>query len=541
MLEEISWYFPLSALLNAVTSTVLGFYIIFTNFKKRVVRYLFLFCLAVASWSYSYFMWQIATDAVSALFWSRILMIGAIFTSIFYLHLVLVYLILDKEKFYRTTLIIFYLFSFTWIVADATPYFVATVVPRSIFKFWPIAGDFYFPFLISFATHFIYASVLLFKKYRQSLGVERMQALLLGIGMLIGFIGGSTNYALWYNINILPWGNGLVVLYVILTVYAIMKYKLLDLRVVSAEIFTGLFFLILLFDVFLSNTTPEFIFRILALVAMTVFGMMLIRSVRHEVRRKDELAEMAKSLEIANAKLQELDKQKTEFLSIASHQLRTPLTVLKGYVELIEDGAYGKISRPLRKILGNLDSNNEHLIKLVDDYLDISRIEQGRTKFVFKPADLNKVVASVVEELREKAAKKGLKIVKQPNQFLKSFSFDEDKVRHVILNFVDNAVKYSDQGKIVVAIAKEDGGVALRVKDQGIGFGKIDEANFYQKFFRGDNVKTIDVGGTGLGLYVCRKFMEAHRGRVWAKSPGLGRGSEFGFWMPLNQPQEAGE
>ena len=142
---------------------------------------------------------------------------------------------------------------------------------------------------------------------------------------------------------------------------------------------------------------------------MTVFGMMLIRSVRHEVRRKDELAEMAKSLEIANAKLQELDKQKTEFLSIASHQLRTPLTVLKGYVELIEDGAYGKISRPLRKILGNLDSNNEHLIKLVDDFLDISRIEQGRTKFVFKPADLNKVVASVVEELREKAAKKASK------------------------------------------------------------------------------------------------------------------------------------
>ena len=232
-------------------------------------------------------------------------------------------------------------------------------------------------------------------------------------------------------------------------------------------------------------------------------------------------------------RLQELDRQKTEFLSIASHQFRTPLSIIKGYIELIEDGAYGKITKKTGKILRDMDQSNERLVGLVDEFLNISRIEQGRTKFSFVNEDINAIVSGVVKELQQKAATKGkLMIDWKPNKAIKQLSLDGEKIRHVVFNFVDNAIKYSDRGAIVVRLDKENGGVALRVLDQGIGFTKKDGANFFQKFYRGDNVKKGNVDGTGLGIYVCRKFIENHHGRVWAQSSGLGKGSEFGFWVP---------
>lgn len=111
---------------------------------------------------------------------------------------------------------------------------------------------------------------------------------------------------------------------------------------------------------------------------------------------------------------------------------------------------------------------------------------------------------------------------------------DEEKIRHVVFNFIDNAIKYSEVGNIKVELYPENNGAAVRVRDNGLGFSKIDGANFFQKFYRGENVKGTNVNGTGLGLFVCSKFIEAHHGKVWAHSEGLGKGAEFGFWIPLH-------
>lgn len=245
-------------------------------------------------------------------------------------------------------------------------------------------------------------------------------------------------------------------------------------------------------------------------------------------------ANLARSLEKANLRLQETDRQKTEFLSIASHQLRTPLSIFKGFIELFKDGAYGKTTVKMVQTLDEMDESNEHLVKLVDEFLDITRIEQGRVKYDFIECNLTDLTGAVIKEMQERAETKKLKLAwRQPATPIK-IKCDEEKIHHVIFNFVDNAIKYSEAGNIVVSVHDENGGVAVRVKDQGIGFGKVDEANFFQKFYRGENVRGTNVNGTGLGLYVCRKFIEAHQGKVWAKSAGLGKGSEFGFWIPLN-------
>lgn len=532
------WFFPASALINAVTSTVLGFYLIFIGFNRRVARYLLFFCVSVAAWSYCYFFWQISIDAESALFWSRALMFGAIFSSISYLHLVIVFLKLDNLKFYKITLIGFYLFSLFWVTANFTPYFVAGVAPRSYFKFWPLPGPFYIPYLAAFFSHVVYASVLLFKNYRQSHGSLRVSAFLLLVGIVVAFAGGSTNYPLWYGVNVAPWGNVLVSVYVVLTVYAMLRYKLMDIKVISAELFTGLLAIILLTDLFLSKNPTEIFFRALVVVSAGVFGVMLIRSVRREVARREEVTQLAHSLEQANLRLQEIDRQKTEFLSIASHQLRTPLSVLKGYIELIKDGAFGKPTEKMVHALDEMDESNEHLVKLIDEFLDITRIEQGRTKYDFTKCDLKNLITCVVKELRERAESKKMKLAWCPPAEAVVINCDEEKIHHVVLNFVDNAIKYSDSGRVTVCLCKKKSGVEVKVKDHGIGFDKVDEANFFQKFYRGKNVRDTNVNGTGLGLYVCNKFVEAHQGKVWAKSVGLGKGSEFGFWIPIGDGEK---
>lgn len=337
--------------------------------------------------------------------------------------------------------------------------------------------------------------------------------------------------SLYQNTMFVPVSPFYTLLFLLLTGIAILKYHLFNVRIVATEILVTILVVLLLFEGLTSGSMREVLFKLFMAIVVGSLGIAVVRSVYREIKQREEVTHLAESLEKANLRLQEIDQQKTEFLSIASHQLRTPLSILKGYIELIKDGAYGKPTKKLVATLDDMDESNERLVKLVDEFLDISRIEQGRTKFSFGEHSPREVIDSVVKEIADRAKDKGLEIIWKPTD-VGTASFDDEKIRHVVFNFMDNAIKYSDKGDITVLLQKDKGGVAVRVRDQGLGFNKPDEANFYQKFYRGENVKNINVTGTGLGLYVCRKFIEAHRGYVWAKSSGLGKGSEFGFWIP---------
>lgn len=397
-------------------------------------------------------------------------------------------------------------------------------------------GPLYPVYSLHISAFFLLGFVNLFKKWRRAKGVVRGQIL----SVLVGYFF-AANLAMVTNL-ILPWfgyfelnwlGQFFSTIVAIFTTYAILKHKLLDIKVIATEGFILILNFFLIFQLVLSDSYKQFVINIVVVVAVLVVSYLLIRSVHNEVKRREEVTQMAHSLEEANIRLQELDKQKTEFLSIASHQLRTPLSILKGYIELIKDGAYGKVEAKTVKVLGDMDTNNEHLVKLVDEFLNISRIEQGRTKYEFVTVDICGLIDSVMNDLGVKAKQKKMEIKWECPKKIKKVECDQEKIHHVIFNFIDNALKYCDKGAVKVRFEDEGKGVAVRVTDEGIGFEKQDEVNFYQKFYRGDNVKSSAVNGTGLGLYVCRKFIEAHNGRVWAHSDGLGKGSEFGFWIPL--------
>lgn len=529
---EMSYlYFAFSAVFNAVVSTFLGFLILFKDKKNKVNRNLAWFSFGVALWSYFYILWPLATTREMTLLAFQLLHIPACFVSIFYLHFVVNWLGLFEKK--KLIIWVGYILSFYFAALTFTSAFITDMVPKFSMRFWAIPGMLYHYYLAMFFGLVLYASYLLIRNYFVSDAMRKKQIIMILVGIVLSFIGGSTNYFLWYNINIPPYGNILASSFVIFTVYAIVRYNLLNIKLIATEGVLLIMNTLLLFRFLVSRGLAEFVVNVLIFIGSFVLSFVLISGVKREIKRREEITTLAHSLEKANLRLQELDRQKTEFLSIASHQLRTPLSILKGYIELIKDGGYGKPTKGIVETLDSMDSSNEHLIKLVDEFLNISRIEQGRTKFVFKVDDIFAVVEDVKKELDLRAKDKKLELVSKKHKDLSLVEMDAEKVRHVIFNFVDNAIKYSEDGKITISAENEDNGVTVRVRDQGFGFGKVDEANFFQKFYRGENVKGTNVTGTGLGLYVCRKFIEAHGGKVWAHSPGLGKGGEFGFWLPL--------
>lgn len=306
------------------------------------------------------------------------------------------------------------------------------------------------------------------------------------------------------------------------------------LMVVDAFIFSvWLLIFLLLTSVFEKNTQgfAPWLFGGLFL-ALTAAVIGVARVVHAEMTKHEGTLRMANSLRHDKELLQELNQQKTEFLSLASHQLRTPLSIIKGYTELLSEGTYGKIPAKMKPILRNIDITNERLIHLVDEFLCSTRMEHGEPTYTMKCGSLNDVIKVVVRELKERSEEKKLKLIWKPTQ-IPTTSFDQEKIRHVIYNLVDNAIKYSDQGVIRVSTRITRGQILFEVTDQGIGFTDGDSEHFFEKFYRSENARKSRANGTGLGLYVCRRFAEGHNGEVGASSPGPGKGSTFWLSLPI--------
>lgn len=227
------FFYALTGLINALAATVLGFFVYFKNKKTKLVRSFALFCLSIAVWSYSYYFWQIANSADSALFWSRGLMAGAIFIPILYFHFILKLLNKFKEK--KKSLIIGYIVFFFFFLVNFSQLFVEGVRPKLGFAFWPDPGILYHPFLLIWFFYVFYGLYLLFKEYFVTTGLKHTQIRYILIGTIIGYTGGATNYLLWYDIPVAPVGNWTASIYLAIVAYAIVKYRLIDIRIVMRK------------------------------------------------------------------------------------------------------------------------------------------------------------------------------------------------------------------------------------------------------------------------------------------------------------------
>lgn len=257
-----------------------------------------------------------------------------------------------------------------------------------------------------------------------------------------------------------------------------------------------------------------------------------VRNFNIELQKRIDIA--TEELREQNVRLKQLDQAKSEFVSIASHQLRTPMTGIMGYLSMMTQGDFGKIAPEHMKILTDLLGESQRMIRLINQFLNVSKIEAGKFTYTKTQVQLETLVQHVVNEIEKTATDKGLKLVlKLPKTPLPKVPADADKIEDVILNLIDNAVKYTAEGSLTISVDKTDDHMHFAVKDTGIGIKPADAHELFNKFVRGSGIAQIHPDGSGLGLFIAKSIIDSHGGRIWVDSEGEGKGSTFQFTLPL--------
>ena len=482
--------------------------------------------------------------------------IGAVILPAFWIHFV--YSVLDIGKKRKKEIYSYYFFGFFLIVLNIADYFyhgifTKEVVLNPIFNYYPSAGPGYYLFVLFYIIVVPFSFYQLIRGYSKSIGFKSEQIRYFMVASFLGFGGGVTAFLFTFNIQVPPYGIVLFAFYPVIIAYGITQHHIFNVKVIATELLTFSIWIFVLARILVADTVQDQIINGALLFFLVVSGILLIRSVMQEVSQREKIEKLAKDLELANDRLKELDQLKSEFVSLATHQIRGPLTAIKGYISLMLEGDYGEVPQNLKEPIGVIAQSSQSLSVIVEDYLNVSRIEQGKMNYDFTVFDLNVLAGEVVNEMKPNIEKKGLTISLQVSPEPANIQADIGKIKQVIGNLVDNAVKYTPavnvgdaqsagqspsptstagytpKGSIAVSLDlnKPDKKVTLKIKDTGVGVRPETIPHLFKKFSRAEDASKANILGTGLGLYVAHEMIKAHGGRVWVESEGEGKGATF--------------
>ena len=249
---------------------------------------------------------------------------------------------------------------------------------------------------------------------------------------------------------------------------------------------------------------------------------------RFDTEQRDAAAELGR----LNQQLAQTSKEKSDFLANMSHELRTPMNAILGFTEMVLDGLYGDVPTELKEPLADIQVNGRHLLRLINDVLDLSKIEAGRMELALGEYSVREVVDIVHVSLRSLAAEKGLDFVINVPDDLPVAYGDNGRLTQCLMNLAGNAIKFTKQGRVEIGVELVGSELIYRVTDTGIGIPKEELENVFAEFRQVDATVTREFGGTGLGLSITKKFVEMHGGRIWIDSE-IGKGCTFFFAVPL--------
>lgn len=265
-----------------------------------------------------------------------------------------------------------------------------------------------------------------------------------------------------------------------------------------------------------------------------------------ELKTGDELEDLASSLNQMTERLKknirdlrELDKMKDEFVYLVSHNLRTPLTIIKGYLDTLVKNK--SLDSDVKKNVGKIAQGSKQLENMTESLVNLVALEKRRDVLVKRPLDLNQILEQSVNKFRQDAAKRGIAFVsKLPKHKLKKIFGDEQKISQAIESLIDNAVKFNkENGKITIILDERDGSALISIKDSGVGISEKEKEKVFQKFHRATDMLTYNYEGIGLGLYLTKLIAEAHGGKIWFESK-TGEGTTFYLQLPLKEEQKEG-
>jgi signal transduction histidine kinase len=454
--------------------------------------------LALILWSFANFA---SLKIAPQLLWARVVLLLAIALLFSFYILVRVLTSGKKVVFFEWPVLGLGLLSVITAAATQTPFVFKGLAVRNG-EAAPEPGPLIVLFGFTVIALFVAGGIELLRAIGRTRGIERVRILYVAFGYLTMFAFLILTQFVFTNVFqttfYVQFGPLFTLIFLGSIAYAIFRHQLLNIRVIATEF-----------------------------ILATIFAVLLVRGTLREIRA-----------------LQELSDAKTEFINIASHQLRTPLTALKGYLSMMKEGTFGTLQEKQEKTVDKLYATNEAMIRLVNDLLNVSRADQGRLQYIFKELDLRELISGIVDRLRVSAESKGLSLSWDPPKEAVPVIADDDKLAQVISNFIDNSIKYTEHGGITVRISMEEsvgGHVMVRVSDTGIGIPKEEVAKLFQRFSRGSGGQRVSSSGAGLGLYIAKTIAEGHHGRVWAESEGAGKGSTFVIELPLANSPEAWE
>ncbi len=471
--------------------------------------------------------------------WLRALYVAAIFIGITYMQFTLYYPI--KMRFAQ-----YYLY-FVNVVAFGTAYLVTltnTIIhhgiitqfgePQIVFGSWYPLYIFVIlvPFISGFSRH-LYVIV----KHK-----SKVVYLLVGyfISANVAFV---TNLMLpWFGVFILNWvGQFFTVVMVSFTTYSILKFNVMNMKFFAVNVgVTGLVITTFSQVLFADSEKSIIVSTLVFLVSLVTGGYLTVlsqnerKSLENTISLNTKIRKVNEQLEEANEQLKSLDKLKSEFISLASHQLRSPLTVIKGYASTLTDGVVGEMNPKQTEIVHHIYTSAQGLASVVEDFLSVTKIEQGGMKYSFEPVDVKELLEGLVSDMRIVAEDKHLDFsieIDRTEMFI--VNADTVKLKQVFLNLIDNSIKYTREGSVVVSLTKNrhDRSILFSVKDTGIGVSEATKQKLFTKFGRGDT-GVMNTGGSGLGLYLAQEIVKAHGGSITVDSDGEGKGSTFLVMLP---------
>ncbi len=307
--------------------------------------------------------------------------------------------------------------------------------------------------------------------------------------------------------------------------YLIVRYQVFNLKVFGAQALVFALVVLVGSEFAFINSLASQILVAVTLVLTGAIGILLIRSVRKEIEHREQIAKLAENLEISNEQL-------SEFMSLATHEIRNPATFIKGFAAGALEGDLGEITPAVKDGMQKIFIRADDIIHLGNQYLNKSKLELNQLTYEFAPLDFGKLASDLVREFQPAAAQRNIAVTADidKNQTY-DVQADGGKIKEVLGNLIDNSIKYTPSGSVTISLAKNEKTVTVKIADTGVGIPAETIPQLFKKFSRADAQK-VNLLGSGLGLYLAKIFVDAHRGRIWVESEGKDKGSTFFVELP---------
>jgi signal transduction histidine kinase len=527
----------------ALMALLVGFFVFFNNRKELLNKLLFLIALCFAAMTLvNLTAWTNIDSRVILFAWS---FFGVLQALISILSIYFIYVFIYKKDVSLILKQIFLILLLPVLVLGATPLNLSgfDLAACDAFAYEGVLYNLYYIGLGILAM--VWTGLLLIKNYRTADKRTRLQMLLMGIGIeAFLFMFFTIFYLADYLTTIQFVEDSRLELYgffgmgifMIMMGILIVRFNTFHVSALAAEALTVALIILTLSQYTYVGSATGVTLATVTLVLTTIVGVILIRSVRKEVKQREEIERLALTLEKANERLKVLDKMKSEFVSIASHQLRSPLTSIRGYASMLIEGTYGQLPAKVKDVVERIAESSHFMSSSIEDYLNVSRIQAGNMKYEYSDFNLKDLASRVADDIRQSAVKKGLLLTfKSDVSKVGIVHADIGKTRQIIDNLINNSLKYTPKGYIEVFVHDDPKlkKIYVDISDSGIGMSPTTLENIFGKFSRAENANSVNVTGTGLGLFIAQKMARDMGGDVTARSEGEGKGSTFTIVMPL--------